>query len=328
MGWGREEVAQVWAMRNVDESSRFALRRRYSFRIVQVVGIVVAVAGALVLVINACYSPASHVRESARLDGIEAFDDRGQKLTVHFIDVRQGDATLIETDDKAILVDGGPRSANVGGYLQGVGIQDIDLVVATHPDADHVGGLIDVLVQYPIQEIWGNGDTSTSQTYQDFSAGVMAEGATYRDVTGGYTAQMDGLDIAVLHPAAQLTGDANEDSLVLRLTCGTVDILLTGDATSDSEASMLADMELLSDVEVLKVGHHGSRYSTSDAFLDVVSPDDAVISVGVANTYGHPHQETLNRLGTRGVTVYRTDEDATIVLTSDCSTYWLATKTP
>jgi len=255
-------------------------------------------------------------------------------FNVYFIDVGQGDATLIETDGTAILVDGGDGSVeaqdSLEDFLQAWHIQDIDLMVATHPHADHIGGLIDVLALYDVHEIWTNGDTSGSQTYGDFALAVAQEqatGATLREVTRGYTAEFDGLDISVFHPPS-LTGDTNEDSLVLRLTCGMVDILLVGDATTDSEASMLAEEGLLTDVEVLKVGHHGSNTSTSDAFLTAVTPEDAVISVGAGNTYGHPHQQTLDRLAAHGVTVYRTDEDGTVTLTSDCDTYSITTSGP
>jgi beta-lactamase superfamily II metal-dependent hydrolase len=108
-------------------------------------------------------------------------------LTVHFIDVGQGDAILIDSGDTDILVDGGRTSASVLAYLQGQGVADIDLLVATHPHADHIGGLADVVAQYQVSEIWVNGDTATSQTYQDFAAAVTAEGATVREPTRGYT---------------------------------------------------------------------------------------------------------------------------------------------
>jgi competence protein ComEC len=247
-----------------------------------------------------------------------------EALTVHFIDVGQGDAILIDRGETDILVDGGPTSASVLAYLQGQSLGDIDLLVATHPHADHIAGLADVMAQYSVNEIWVSGDTATSQTYETFATAVAAEGATVREVERGYTMQMNGLDLAVLNPTSELTGDPNQDSVVFRLTCGGVSVLLTGDATSDSEASMLA-ATLALDSDVLKVGHHGSSTSTSAPFLAAVTPQDAVISVGAGNTYGHPTQATLGRLAATGATVYRTDQDGTVVLTSDCSTYSIAT---
>jgi beta-lactamase superfamily II metal-dependent hydrolase len=200
-------------------------------------------------------------------------------------------------------------------------VPDIDLLVATHPHADHVGGLDDVLAQYEVREVWINGATATSQTYQDFAAAVAAEGAVEREIRRGYSTQFGGVTLTALHPVDPLTGDANGDSIVLRLSCGSVDVLLAGDANAASEANMLADPSLILDADVLKVGHHGSSTSTTNAFLDAVTPKDAVISVGAGNTYGHPAQDTLNRLAAHGATIYRTDLNGTVVLTSDCSTY-------
>jgi len=240
---------------------------------------------------------------------------------VHFIDVGQGDAILVEAGDADILVDGGPSGSAVLSYLAGQVVPDIDLMVATHPHADHIGGLDDVLAQYDVREVWTNGATATTQTYKDFAAAVAAEGAIEREIRRGYSTEFGGVTLTALDPVDPLTGDANGDSIVLRLSCGSADVLLTGDATENSEASMLADPSLVLDADVLKVGHHGSSTSTTNAFLDAVTPQDAVISVGAGNTYGHPTQETLNRLAAHGATVYRTDLDGTVVLTSDCSTY-------
>jgi beta-lactamase superfamily II metal-dependent hydrolase len=249
-------------------------------------------------------------------------------FTVHFIDVGQGDAILVEAGDADILVDGGPSGSAVLSYLAGQNVPNIDLLIATHPHADHIGGLDDVLAQYSVHEVWTNGATATSQTYQTFATAVATEGAVEREIRRGYSAQFGGLTLTALHPADPLTGDTNGDSIVLRLSCGSVDVLLTGDANAASEAGMLADPSLNLDVEVLKVGHHGSSTSTTNAFLDAVTPADAVISVGAGNSYGHPAQDTLDRLAAHGTTVYRTDLNGTVILTSDCSTYSISTTGP
>lgn len=246
-------------------------------------------------------------------------------FSVHFIDVGQGDAILVEAGDADILVDGGPAGSAVVSYLAGQHLPDIDLVVATHPHADHIGGLDDVLAGYDVKEVWTNGATAASQTYQDFAAAVAAEGAVQRQIRRGYSTHFGAVTLTALHPTDPLTGDANGDSIVLRLSCGSVDVLVTGDATANSEASMLRDPSLNLDAEVLKVGHHGSSTSTTNAFLDAVSPQDAVISVGAGNTYGHPAEETLDRLAAHGATIYRTDLNGTVVVTSDCNTYSIST---
>jgi beta-lactamase superfamily II metal-dependent hydrolase len=242
--------------------------------------------------------------------------------------VGQGDAILVEAGDADIPVDGGPSGSAVLSYLAGQVVPDIDLVVATHLHADHIGGLDDGMVQYDVQEVWTNGATASTQTYQDFATAVAAEGAVERQIRRGYSTQFGGVTLTALDPTDPLTGDSNGDSIVLRLSCGSVDVLLTGDANADSEASMLADPSVVLDADLLKVGHHGSSTSTTDAFLDAVTPQEAVISVGAGNTYGHPAQETLNRLAAHGATVYRTDLNSTVVLTSDCSTCTIRPSVP
>jgi beta-lactamase superfamily II metal-dependent hydrolase len=249
-------------------------------------------------------------------------------FTVHFIDVGQGDAILVEIGDADILVDGGPSGSGVLSYLAVQEVPDIDLLVATHPHADHIGGLDDVLAQYKVQEVWTNGATAATLTYQDFAAAVAAEGAVEREIRRGSSTQFGGVTLTALDPVDPLTGDANGDSIVLRLSCGSVSVLLTGDANAASEASMMADAPVPLDADVLKVGHHGSATSTTDAFLNAVTPADAVISVGTGNSYGHPTQETLNRLAAHGTVVYRTDLNGTVVLNSDCNTYSISTTGP
>ena len=194
--------------------------------------------------------------------------------------------------------------------------------MATHADADHLAGLLAVLEDYPIERIFWNGANRDSQTFQGFIALSQAEGAEIVVPRRGDVIALGTLEITVLHPGS-LSGDSNVDSIVVRVQCGNVAVMLTGDAEVPSEASMLA-AGVLEDIDVLKVGHHGSQTSTSQAFLDAVRPEWGVISAGVENQYGHPHAEVVGRLLDAGVGLIATDVtdgDDTMTLTTDCESY-------
>jgi beta-lactamase superfamily II metal-dependent hydrolase len=244
-------------------------------------------------------------------------------FTVDFIDVGQGDATLVTVGDQRLLIDGGRSGNTILQRLQALGVTDLDAVVATHPDADHTGGLTAVLESFAVERIYVNGNSSETQTYAEFLAAAEAEpGAVVSTASRGQAIALGGLSLPVLHPAA-LTGDTNVDSIVLGLACGSVEVLLMADAEAPSEQSMLA-AGLVDDVDVLKVGHHGSNTSSSQAFLDAASPEVAVISAGRTNPYGHPHAEVLARLAGIGASILLTDTtagDDTLRMTTDCATY-------
>jgi competence protein ComEC len=240
---------------------------------------------------------------------------------VYFIDVGQGDATLIIANGQRLLVDGGRSKDRIEERLQALGVTDLDAIAATHPDADHIAGLIRALELYTVERIYLNGGTSGSQTFADLMTAVNAEGAQVTTIGRGGAIDLGGMTINVLHPAG-LTDDSNEDSLVLRFGCGAVDVLITGDATVDSEFSMLF-AGLVPDVEVLKVGHHGSNTSTSNAFLESALPEYAVISAGMDNQFGHPHADVVARLAAFGAQLVYTDTsegDDTMRMTSNCAT--------
>ena len=241
---------------------------------------------------------------------------------IAFIDVGQGDATLITIGAERLLIDSGRRASTIRIRLEALGVDDLDGILATHPDADHIGGFAEVLSMFDVERIYVNGGSSGSLTYANFMAAVNNESAQVETLARGQNIPLGGLLLSVLHPDG-LTGDSNNDSLVLNLTCGAVDVLLTGDVEIAGERSMLA-AEVLQDVAVLKVGHHGSTSSTSQAFLGVVSPEFAIISAGLGNSYGHPHPEVVTRLGAAGVQLLYTDigpGDDTVVMTSDCKTF-------
>ena len=244
---------------------------------------------------------------------------------IDFIDVGQGDATLITADTgETLLIDGGRSKARIRQRLQSMGIDDLDAIAMTHPDADHIAGLVEVLSMYQIETIYLNGGESDSKTFATFMTDVSSENAQVLTLSRGDVIKLGALELQVVHPGP-LSGDSNEDSMVLLLDCGEVEVLLTGDAETPSEDSMLA-AGVLQDIDVLKVGHHGSRTSTSQAFLDALAPEFGVISAGLNNQYDHPHTEVTDRLDQAGVQIFMTDTTDgvdTVVLTSDCQTFQL-----
>jgi competence protein ComEC len=248
---------------------------------------------------------------------------------VNFIDVGQGDATLVTVDGQRLLIDGGRSGATIVQRLSALGVDDLDAVVATHPDADHVGGLAAVLAAYQVERIYVNGDPSTTQTYDDFLEAAEAEGASPVVLTRGDRVPLGGLELFVLSPAT-VSGDTNNDSVVLRMSCGAVTVQFEGDAEVAAETSML-DSGLMTDVDILKVGHHGSNTASAEAFLVATHPEVGVISAGLNNQFGHPHQEIVARLASLGVELQYTDTtvgDDTKVLTSNCQAYSFASVPP
>jgi beta-lactamase superfamily II metal-dependent hydrolase len=240
-------------------------------------------------------------------------------LTVHFIDVGQGDSILFDLGDVEVLIDGGDKSPGVVSYIDDHIDGPLEVMVATHPHADHIGGLIAVLDAFEVDEIWLNGDTSTSKTYSQFMSAVTSEGAKVFVARRGDTIQAGNLTFNVLNPV-NLSGKTNDNSIVLSLSYGQVDFLFTGDAEQEAEASMLS-VVIVPDVEILKVGHHGSRTASSIQFLQAAKPEYAIYMAGQGNSYGHPHQETIINLCEVGAEIYGTDIHGTIIITTDGVTY-------
>lgn len=250
-----------------------------------------------------------------------------QTLSVHFIDVGQGDSILIDLGETEVLIDGGERNTKALSYLSSYVDGALEVMVATHTDADHIGGLIDVLAKYQVKDIWLNGYTATSATYSQFMNSVNAEGATIHQAERGNIIQAGTLRFVVLNPAKPLFSDANNNSIVLNLKYGDTDFLFMGDAEKEAEAQMLLQSVVpIPDCDVLKVGHHGSRSASSIQFLNVAKPEVAVYSCAVGNMYGHPHQETLVALDSIGAKIYGTDVHGTVVVNSDGKTYNIQTK--
>jgi competence protein ComEC len=250
-----------------------------------------------------------------------------QTLSVHFIDVRQGDSILIDLGETEVLIDGGERNTGAADYINPYVDGALEVMVATHTHADHIGGLIDVLAKYQVNDIWLNSDTATTATFSTFMNSVNTEGATLHLAELGNTIQVGILKFNVLNSAQPLFSDANNNSIVLSLSYGDVDFLFTGDAESEAEGKMLIQSIVpVPDVEILKVGHHCSRTASSPQFLNLVKPDVAIYSCGVGNSYGHPHQETLVALDGIGAKIYGTDVHGTVVVNTDGIVYNVQTE--
>ncbi len=253
----------------------------------------------------------------ARLAELEAWSN---PLRVHFIDVGQGDSTLVQSPDgSTILIDGGPMDAypQLVGYLKAAGVEKIDLLIATHPDGDHIGGLLKVLEAFPVVTVLDSGKEHTTLTYQRYKEAVKGLPDTgFKLGRAGDRYTFGGVDLSIIHPGANLPGNNNDSSIVARLTYGDVSFLFTGDAEEKAEAEMLS-RGLPVRSSVLKVGHHGSKSSTSTRFLSAVSPKSAVISCGESNRWGHPTPEVMRSLKQRNIEIYRTDLQGTILMLSD-----------
>lgn len=248
------------------------------------------------------------------------------KLRVHFIDVGQGDSVFIELPNKkTLLIDGGPSMGTTANYIRGKGYDHVDYVVATHPDADHITGLPEVLNAFTVDTFYMPRKEHTTKIFESMLDAVKRNGckAEYAAAGKSVVSSAD-LNVYFTGPVKSYA-DNNNSSAVLKLEYKKNSFLFTGDAEAEAEADMLSGNSPLKasalKADVLKVGHHGSNSSTSEALLAAVKPKIAVISVGKDNKYGHPTAAVWERLDRYGADIYRTDEAGTIIITGDGTTY-------
>lgn len=241
-------------------------------------------------------------------------------LTVTWLDVGQGDAAVIQCGGQAMLIDGGKpeKSSYIYAWLQQHGLSYLDVIVATHVDADHIGGLSGALNYASVGTAYCPETTGTTETFQSFVKYLAQRGKQITVPTAGETFALGGAQVQILGPLHSAE-DSNDNSIVLKVNFGATSFLFTGDAERAEEQDLLnAGVNLQS--TVLKVGHHGSDTSTSYPFLRAVAPQYAVISVGAGNSYGHPTEAVLSRLRDAGVTTFRTDLQGEITAVSDGQT--------
>jgi competence protein ComEC len=251
------------------------------------------------------------------------------RLQVYALDVGQGDSALIITPEgKSVLIDAGPPQAGdeVVAALRKKDVRSLDLAVATHPHADHIGGMRPVIENFGVKNFLDSGQVYASKEYERMLRAIQEKGIRFIEAKKGMKFDFDsGVKLEVLNPP----GDGrwitevrrggsveNANSIVLRLSYGNFSMLFTGDAETETEDLIMESGAPLS-AQVLKVGHHGSRHATSARFLDAVAPEAAVISCGADNRYGHPARQTLDRLRKAGVKIYRTDLNGEIAIVAD-----------
>jgi len=244
-------------------------------------------------------------------------------LELVVLDVGQGDAALLRSPGgRWVLVDAGPRTRTFDAgvravlpYLRRRGVRSLEYLILTHPDMDHVGGAASILRQFPVETVLGPGIPAGTEVFLDALMAAHEEGVPWQVVTAGDSLNLDGMALRVLAPGGPQKGEGgrgegpegpNGASVVLEVRFGAFSALLTGDAPAASEARLLPGI-LSASTQVLKVGHHGSRTSTSDEFLKRISPETALISVGRRNQFGHPDPEVLSRLRKEGTAILRTD---------------------
>ncbi len=239
-------------------------------------------------------------------------------MKVYFFDVGQGDSILIQCDGHNMLVDAGPQEAgsDINKYLRDVlEISVLDVVIATHEHDDHLFGMPAAVAGLSVGTVYSPTAVPMTYWFEQVLPGLKGKSLKLRKPQTGDAFMLGEAKVIFLNPLQQ-SENANNLSLVLRLEYGSCSVLLMGDLEGDGEVALLEDHANLK-ADILKVGHHGGNTSTTDAFLRAVDPAYAVISVGKGNKHGHPHLETINKLKKRGVSIYRTDEFGTIVMTSD-----------
>lgn len=275
---------------------------------------------------------------------------KGQ-LTISMLDIGQGDAVLIQTGAKNILIDTGDDKYYEDGKkgkentqllteLQKLKIDHIDTLVMTHAHADHIGKADKVIAQYGVKELVYNGIPSTSKYFINALKAAKANGTQQVKVKAGDVLDFgNGVSFEIVSPSQSLIDedtaaikakkkvDVNNESVVGRLTFGNFAMLFTGDAEGPVEKDMAASYGKKLKCQVLKAGHHGSKTSSTAEFLKLVQPESVVMSLGVNNQYGHPHEALLKRLQKQGVkNIYRTDANGTITIVSDGSSYSITTE--
>ena len=243
-------------------------------------------------------------------------------LSIHIIDVGQGDSILIQTPKNTnILVDGGNEDSSliISKFIKSKKAKNLDLVIATHPDTDHIGSLDNVINKFKVSKLYLPNKNTNNDSYYNLIQACNKKNIKPQYLSKGDIINLeDNLKLTILNPS-YTHEDSNSNSIVFKLDFKNKSFLFTGDATKENEIEMINNFNL-NDIDFLKVAHHGSKNSSTEEFLKSTTPDVAAISCGYDNTYGHPHKDTLLRLAQVNTKVYRTDKQGHISFYSDGNT--------
>ena len=300
-----------------------AVGRLLAFEPKKAVAVLVGVLAVLALALGAAggfrpneFSPASGASSSAAdADASTSAADATVSATIRFLDVGQGDATLVESAGHWLLIDGGAPQASQKVYatLKALGVPKLDAIIATHPDADHIGGLSGALICVPCGALYCSVASADTETFASMVKYNQSNGTGIIVPASGDSFRLGDATATFVQPKKELSGDNNK-SLVTRVDFGGHSLLVMGDAETDAEKALLAEGAPVR-ADILRVSHHGSLDATSEDFLRAVAPQYAVISVGANNDYGHPSERVLERLQAASVGIYRTDQLGDIVFT-------------
>ena len=251
------------------------------------------------------------------VDGIEQLNTEKEVMMVHFLDVEQGLCIIAQLGDEVLIYDGGERdtSSHVVAYLREQGVKEIDYIISSHYDSDHVSGLIGCLNAFDVKNVIGSDYEHDSNLYRSFMEAVKDEGLKMQYPEVGTEYAFGDAVITILSPE-EIQNDSNANSVAIKLSYDDMDFIFTGDADYGSEKDMVASGIDL-DCEVLSAGHHGSSSSSSSLFLEKTNPYYVVISCGKDNSYGHPHVEVVEMLEAMEVELFRNDVQGTVVAYTD-----------
>lgn len=245
--------------------------------------------------------------------------DKKSLLSIHMIDVGQGDSILVQTPtNKNILIDGGDEDSEniIISYLRQKRIKTIDIIIATHPDSDHIGSLDNIIKKFNVNSIYMPEQSTDSEAYQNLINSCTDKNLSIQHLYKNDVLNIDNnINIYVLRPS-YIQEESNLNSIVFKLTFNDNSFLFMGDAEEENEKEILHSFKL-NNINFIKIGHHGSNSSSSLEFIKKISPDIAAISCGYKNQYGHPHREVINNLKQNHVSIYRTDRIGDIVFYSD-----------